>query len=304
MDRQRTIKEPVTVNGRGLHTGKTGTMTFRPAPENHGIKFRRTDIEGSPEIAANINNVVSTDRGTTLGVNGVKIYTIEHVLAALTGLEVDNAVIDVDMEEIPIMDGSAKYFVEALESAGIVEQNAERSFIVIDKHIEWELPEKKTKIEIEPSDDFSVTVVIDYESRVLGEQVARLHNIKDFKSQIAPCRTFVFLHELEFLLKNNLIKGGDLDNAIIFINRKMTQEELDQLADLFNKPRVEVKKEGILNNIDLYFDNEPARHKLLDVIGDLSLLGKPIKGHVTAYRPGHKVNTEFAKIIYETINNK
>ena len=302
MDKQRTIKKPVTITGRGLHTGKTGTMTFRPAPENHGIKFKRTDLEGNPEIDARITNVVSTDRGTTIGVNGVKVYTIEHVLAALAGLEVDNALIDIDMEEIPIMDGSAKYFVEALESSGIVEQNAERSYIEIDRHIEWELPGKKTKIEIEPSDNFSVTVVIDYESQVLGEQVARLHHIKDFKNQIAPCRTFVFLHELEFLLKNNLIKGGDLDNAIIFINRKVTQEELDELADLFNKPRVEVKKEGILNNIELYFDNEPARHKLLDIIGDLTLLGKPIKGHVTAYRPGHKVNTEFAKVIYEKIN--
>ncbi len=302
MDKQRTIKKPVTITGRGLHTGQTGTMTFRPAPENHGIKFKRTDIKENPVIDAHITNVVSTDRGTTLGVNGVKIYTIEHVLAAITGLEIDNIVIDIDMEEMPIMDGSAKYFVEALEKAGIVEQNAEKSFIEIDKPIKWELPGKKTKIEIEPADTFSVTVVIDYESRVLGEQVARLSHIKDFKNKIAPCRTFVFLHELEFLLKNNLIKGGDLDNAIIFINRKMSQEELDKLADLFNKPRVEVKKEGILNNVELYFDNEPARHKLLDIIGDLSLLGKPIKGHVTAYRPGHKVNTEFAKVIYDNIN--
>ncbi len=302
-DKQKTIKKPVSVSGKGLHTGKEGTLTMVPAPENHGIKFKRTDIDGQPVIDAHITNVVATDRGTTLGLNGYKIYTIEHVLAALTGMGVDNALIELDMEEIPIKDGSSKYFVEAIEQAGILEQNSFKEYIELIKPISYEIPEKKIKLEIEPSDHFSVTVVVDYDSRVLGQQIARLGRIEDFKAKIAPCRTFVFLHELEFLLKNNLIKGGDLNNAIVFVNKKVTQEELDYLADLFNKPRVKVKKDGILNNLELYFDNEPARHKLLDVIGDLSLLGKSIKGHVTAYRPGHQVNTEFAKVIYNHINN-
>ncbi len=302
-DKQKTIKRRVSVSGKGLHTGNDGTLTLVPAPENHGIKFKRVDLAGQPVVDAHINNVVATDRGTTLGLNGYKIYTIEHVLAALTGMGVDNVLIEMDMEEIPIKDGSSKYFVEAIEEAGIVEQNALKEYIDIKEKITYEIPEKKIKLEVEPADRFSVTVVIDYDSRVLGQQVARLVKLEDFKVKIAPCRTFVFLHELEFLMKNNLIKGGDLNNAIVFVNKKVSQEELDYLADLFKKPRVKVKKEGILNNLELYFDNEPARHKLLDVIGDLSLLGKNIKGHVTAYRPGHKVNTEFAKEIYNHINN-
>ncbi len=300
--KQKTIKKPVFITGRGLHTGKEGTMTLRPAPENHGIKFRRTDVVNNPTIDAHINHVLTTDRGTTIGLNGYKVYTIEHVMAALMGMGIDNILIDIDMEEIPIKDGSAKYFIDAIEKAGIKEQNADKDYIVIDETISLEFPEKNTKIEIKPSENFSITVVIDYDSRVLGEQVARLNHLDEFKVTIAPCRTFVFLHELEYLLKNNLIKGGDLNNAIVFVNRKVSQNELDHLSDLFDKPRVKVKKEGILNNLELYFDNEPARHKLLDVIGDLSLLGKPIKGHVTAYKPGHKINTEFAKLIYKKVN--
>ncbi len=297
-EKQKTISKSVSISGQGLHTGTQGIMTFRPAPAYHGIKFRRTDIEGQPIIEAHINNVVSTERGTTIGLNGTKIYTIEHVMAAISGMGIDNLLIELDMEEIPIKDGSSKYFVEAIEKAGRTEQDAEKEYIEIEETVVFEIPEKKVKIEIVPADEFSVTVLIDFDSRVLGEQIARLTKIEDFKLKIASCRTFVFLHELEFLLKNNLIKGGDLNNAIVFVNRKVSQEELDRLADLFNKPRVKVKKEGILNNLELYFENEPARHKLLDVIGDLSLLGKPIKGHITAYRPGHSVNTQFAKIIH------
>ncbi len=302
-DKQKTIKNSVSVKGSGLHTGQEGTLTFHPAHENHGIKFKRIDMDGQPVIEANIDHVISTDRGTTIGNNGAKVFTIEHVLAALTGLGIDNVLIELDMEEIPIKDGSAKHFVKALQEAGIIEQNAEKNYIVIKEPISFEIPEKKVKILLEPSDHFSACIVINFETSVLGEQVARLQKMEDFPEEIAPCRTFVFLHELEFLLNNNLIKGGDLNNAIVFINRSVTQEELDRLADLFNKPKVKVKPEGILNNLDLYFENEPARHKLLDVIGDLALLGRPIKGHVTAYRPGHHTNTEFAKIVKKQLNS-
>ncbi|HEY9113285.1 MAG TPA: bifunctional UDP-3-O-[3-hydroxymyristoyl] N-acetylglucosamine deacetylase/3-hydroxyacyl-ACP dehydratase [Bacteroidales bacterium] len=301
-DKQQTILKQVTVKGSGLHTGQVGSLTFHPAPENHGIKFRRVDLENQPVINADVDHVVSTDRGTTIGVNGAKVYTIEHVLAALTGLGIDNVMIDLDIEEIPIQDGSSKYFVQALQEAGIVEQNAPKNFLIITEPIQFEIPEKKIKILIEPAEEFSLSVVINFETAVLGEQTAKMKHISEFVTEIAPCRTFVFLHELEFLLNNNLIKGGDLSNAIVFVNRKVNQDELDRLAELFNKPKVKVKEEGILNNLDLYFDNEPARHKLLDVIGDLTLLGRPIKGHVTAIRPGHLTNTEFAKIIKQKMN--
>ncbi len=298
-DNQCTIKNVISVEGTGLHTGQQGKITFNPAPVNHGIKFRRTDIEGQPIIEADVDHVVDTSRGTTLGKNGARVYTIEHVLAAATGLGVDNLLIDMDMDEIPIRDGSARYFVEALESAGIEEQNATREYIVIKHPVHFKNEEKGFELSIEPYDGFKVDVKIDYGTEVLNIQHASLDDLTKFKDEIAPCRTFVFLHELEFLLKNNLIRGGDLSNAIVFVNRKVGQEELDRLADLFKKPKVKVKDEGILNNLDLHFANEPARHKLLDVIGDLSLLGKRIKGRVKAFRPGHYANTEFAKLIKE-----
>jgi UDP-3-O-[3-hydroxymyristoyl] N-acetylglucosamine deacetylase/3-hydroxyacyl-[acyl-carrier-protein] dehydratase len=300
-ERQKTINQSISVEGNGLHTGKTGTLTFHPAQGNHGIKFRRVDLENSPVIEASVDFVVSTARGTTLGLNGVSIYTIEHVLAALTGLGIDNVLIDLDVEEIPIMDGSSKLFVDALKSVGTKELDEPRNFIEIKEIIVHEIPEKKIKIMIEPADSFSIDVLIDYETEVLGQQSASLGKLSDFDSEIAPCRTFVFLHELEFLLNNNLIKGGDLSNAIVFINRKVDQEELDRLARIFQKPTVTVKENGILNTLQLHFENEPARHKLLDVIGDLTLLGKSIKGKITAQRPGHQTNTEFAKIIKDTL---
>lgn len=302
-DKQKTIAKSVTVLGTGLHTGQLGKMTFHSAPENHGIKFRRIDIDSKPVIEANVSLVKSTERGTTLEKNGVNIYTIEHVLAAFMGLGVDNAMIDLDVEEIPIMDGSSIRFTDAILEAGIVEQNAPRKYLEVTETIDYELPDKKVKMRIEPAEKFSVSVTIDFETEVLGEQMAELDDISKFREEIAPCRTFVFLHELEFLLKNNLIKGGDLKNAIVFINREISQQELDDLADLFNKPKVKVKPNGILNNLDMHFQNEPARHKLLDVIGDLALLGMPIKGKVTAYRPGHKSNTEFGQKIKNHINN-
>ncbi len=295
--KQKTIQKPVTVRGAGLHTGQVGLLKFKPAPENHGIKFKRTDLKPQTIIAADVDHVVSTARGTTISQNGAKVYTIEHVLAALIGLGIDNVLIELDMEEIPIKDGSSRYFVEALEEAGIKTQNAAREYFEITEPIELDIPEKNVRIVAEPADDFSIDVVIDFETKVLGEQRARLSNIENFKTEISNCRTFVFLHELEYLLGNDLIKGGDLDSAIVFVNRAVSQKELDRLADLFKKPRIKVKDEGILNNLDLHYENEPARHKLLDVIGDLALLGKPIKGHITAYRPGHHTNTEFAKVL-------
>lgn len=295
--KQKTIQKPVKVKGAGLHTGQVGEMTFLPAPDNHGIKFKRIDLTPQTIIDADVDHVISTSRGTTIAQNGAKVYTIEHVLAALMGLGIDNVLIELDMEEIPIKDGSSKYFVEALEEAGIELQNAERDYFEITETIELNLPDKDVRIVAEPSDSFSLDVIIDFNTDVLGKQKATLNNISDFKSEISNCRTFVFLHELEYLLGNNLIKGGDLNSAIVFVNRTVSQEELDRLADLFDKPRVTVKEEGILNNLELHYENEPARHKLLDVIGDLALLGKPIKGHITAFRPGHHTNTEFAKVL-------
>jgi len=298
-ERQKTIKQAVSVSGTGLHTGQQGSITFQPAPENHGIKFRRIDVEGHPVIDAVVGNVIGTDRGTTLGVNGIMIYTIEHVLASLTGLGIDNVLIDIDMEEIPIMDGSSYFFIEALEKAGILTQKVEKKMLIIKEKVEFEIPDKKIRVTIEPAEKLSFSVEIDYETKVLGKQLATLDDLADFKNEIASCRTFVFLHELEFLLNNNLVKGGDINNAIVFVNKLVSQDELDRLSKLFNKPSVEVEEIGILNNIDLHFKNEPARHKLLDLIGDLTLLGMNLQGHVKAKRPGHYTNTQFAKLLYQ-----
>lgn len=303
-EKQKTIKNSISVTGKGLHTGQDGTMIFYPAPVDHGIKFRRSDLKKMPIISASIDNVVGTARGTTIGENGANVFTIEHVLAAFRGLGVDNVLIDLNMEEIPIKDGSSSFFIKAIQDAGIVELEKERDFIIIDEVLEYEVPEKKIKIRIEPSDKFEIEVSIDYEARVLGAQKASISSMEQFSDEISKCRTFVFLHELEFLLSNNLIKGGDLASAIVFVNREVPQEELDRLAAVFNKPSVKVKKEGILNNLELHFPNEPARHKLLDLIGDLGLLGKPIKGKITAERPGHHSNIEFAKIIKQHLIKK
>lgn len=301
---QRTIKKPVSVSGTGLHTGQQGTLTFKPAPTDHGVVFCRVDKPGKPCIAAHVNNVVDTSRGTTIGLNGTRVYTIEHVMAALTGLGIDNVLIELDMEETPIRDGSSRYFVEALMQAGIEAQESEREYLVIDRELRIVQPDNGFWLSITPAEEFSVEVTIDYGTQVLNTQTAHMSSLTEFVSEIAPCRTFVFLHELEYLLGNNLIKGGDLSNAIVFVNRKVSQQELDRLAELFNKPKVKVKEEGILNNLELHFPNEPARHKLLDVVGDLSLVGRRIKGHVKAYKPGHYANTEFAKIIFNQYSNQ
>lgn len=300
-EKQRTLKKAVSISGTGLHTGLTANLTFKPAPENYGIKFQRVDLKGSPIIHASIENVVDTARGTTLEEKGARLYTTEHVLAALTGLGIDNVLIEIDKDESPIMDGSSHYFVKALLEAGIEEQKADREYIVIDSEVIFKDLKNKIAIRAIPDDHYNIEVTINYETKVLGEQKTKLNHISEFKDEFSRCRTFVFLHELEFLLSNNLIKGGDLKNAIVFVNRVVSQEELDRLSDLFKKPKVIVKKEGILNNLELHFENEPARHKLLDIIGDLTLLGKPIKGKIIASRPGHYSNVEFAKLIKKQI---
>ncbi|WP_339737296.1 bifunctional UDP-3-O-[3-hydroxymyristoyl] N-acetylglucosamine deacetylase/3-hydroxyacyl-ACP dehydratase [uncultured Sunxiuqinia sp.] len=300
--KQKTLARQFSLSGKGLHTGVQVNMTFKPAPTNHGFKFRRIDLEGSPILEADASLVIDTSRGTVIGKGNARLSTIEHALAALTGMDLDNVLIEIDNEEVPILDGSAKLFVEAIEQAGVVEQNAERDYLEITEKIVYRDPESGSEIIALPDSDYNLNVMISFNSSVLNNQFAVLESLDDFKTQVAPCRTFVFVRELEFLLKNNLVKGGDLDNAIVIMDKEISQEELDRLADLFNHEHIEVKKEqGILNNLDLQFENECARHKLLDVIGDLSLAGKRIKGRIIATKPGHKANTEFAKLLKKEI---
>ncbi len=302
--KQTTLKAPVTLKGVGLHTGAAVTLTFHPAPENHGYKFRRIDLPGEPIIEADCDLVTDTSRGTTLEKNGASVSTVEHVLAALVGLEIDNAIMDVSGPEMPIMDGSSRPFVDALLATGTVELDAEREYFEIPYNIHYTDEANQVEIIAMPVNEYRLTVMVDYNSPVLGSQHAAITHLSEFKESIAPCRTFCFLHELEYLLANNLIKGGDLNNAIVVVDRTVSQDELDRLAQVFNKPSVEVRKEGILNNLDLRFQNEPARHKLLDMIGDLALAGMPIKGQIMAARPGHASNVAFAKKIKQVIKKE
>lgn len=303
-DKQRTIKHAVSISGVGLHTGEKVTLTFNPAPENHWYKFQRVDLDNKPTIDADVDLVVDTSRGTTLEQNGARVHTTEHVLAALVGLKIDNCLIQVTGPEMPIMDGSSIKFMELLEQAGIVEQTAERDYFVLTQNLSYEDSHKKVEMLAVPQDDFRVTVMVDYGSEVLGTQHASMYKIDDFKTEIASCRTFVFLRELEALLANNLIKGGDLDNAIVLVDSDLPEEKLDHLRKVFNKPNVQVKGRGVLNNTKLHFYNEPARHKLLDIVGDLALIGKPLKIHVLAARPGHAGNIDFAKKIKQMIREE
>ncbi|NOZ46265.1 MAG: bifunctional UDP-3-O-[3-hydroxymyristoyl] N-acetylglucosamine deacetylase/3-hydroxyacyl-ACP dehydratase [Chlorobi bacterium] len=303
VEKQKTLKNPISVNGKGLHTGIDVTLTFKPAPENHGYKFQRIDLKEKPIIRAIVENVVDTSRGTTVEEHGARISTVEHALSALYGLGIDNALLEINGPEVPIMDGSAKLFVEAILKAGIAEQKENKKYYVVKEKMVYTNEIDGVELIAFPDDHFSLNVLIDYDSHELKNQFATLNTIKNFEHDIAPCRTFVFLRELEALLKNNLIKGGDLNNAIVIVDRKVSQKELDRLADLFQKPKVKVKPEGVLNNLDLFFSNEPARHKLLDMIGDLSLIGRPIIGRVIATRPGHHANTEFAKKLKLSIKN-
>jgi UDP-3-O-[3-hydroxymyristoyl] N-acetylglucosamine deacetylase/3-hydroxyacyl-[acyl-carrier-protein] dehydratase len=296
-DKQKTIKTSVSISGTGLHTGKSVTISFHPAAENFGYRFKRTDLDTDITISANLGHVIDTSRGTSIEYKGIRIDTIEHVLAAFVGLGIDNILVELDQSETPILDGSSQIYIEKLLEAGITEQNAARNYFELSTNITYSDPENKVQIIAIPAKEFQLSVMIDYNSSALPSQNAIMTSIDQFREEFAPCRTFVFLHELEFLLNNNLIKGGDLDNAIVFVNRVVSKKELDHLATIFNKPDVEVLKEGVLNNVALKFPNEPARHKLLDLIGDLALLGMPIKAHVIAIRPGHSSNIEFAKLI-------
>ncbi|MFP4366662.1 MAG: bifunctional UDP-3-O-[3-hydroxymyristoyl] N-acetylglucosamine deacetylase/3-hydroxyacyl-ACP dehydratase [Bacteroidales bacterium] len=302
--KQKTIKKPVTLSGKGLHTGLQVDLTFRPAPEDHGYVFKRTDLENQPLVHALAEHVTDTSRGTTIEENGARVGTIEHVMAALYGLEIDNVLMEINGPEAPIIDGSSKFVVKALKEAGIADQDVNKNYYEIKEKLEYSDPDKGIEIVIFPDDKFSVNVMIDYNSRVLGHQYATIEKLHDFEQEIAPCRTFVFFHELEFLLKNNLIKGGDLENAIVILEHEVPQEELDRIADLFNKPRIKRNSEGVLNNVDMYFTNEPARHKVLDILGDLSLIGRPVLGKIVATRPGHHANNQIARKICSLIKQE
>ena len=293
--KQKTIGKDISLTGVGLHTGKDVTLTFKPAAADTGFAFKRVDLEGTPSIEADANYVTNTQRGTCLEKNGVTIQTCEHVLAAFVGLDIDNVVIQLDASEPPIMDGSSKFFVEALESAGIVEQEANREEYVVKEVISYSDEESGSEITIIPADEYQVTTMVDFGTKVLGTQNATLQRISDFKAQISDSRTFSFLHELEMLLENGLIKGGDLNNAIVYVDKELSPETMERLKVAFKKDNIAVKPNGILDNLTLHHPNEAARHKLLDVIGDLALIGTRIRGKVIANKPGHFINTQFAK---------
>lgn len=305
MEKQRTVKQEILLKGRGLHTGAQVEIKILPAPVNFGYQFKRLDLPEEPIIKAMAENVSQTDRGTTLKQGEAMVYTIEHLLAALYGLQIDNALIELNGPEIPIFNGSSKPIVDALNKIGFTEQEEDREYFEISEKIVYKDEKSGSEIIAYPdSESLSIDVLIDYNSKILGNQYASIYDISEFEKEISPCRTFVFLHELEQLVKADLIKGGDVDNAIVIVDKQLSQEELDRLAELFNKPKVKVLPEGILNNIELNFPNEPARHKLLDVIGDLSLSGVPLKAKIVAKKPGHHANTEFAKIIQKIIKSE
>lgn len=298
---QKTIEKEVTLTGVGLHTGENVTMKFVPAPENHGYVFKRVDLEGAPVIEADANYVVATQRGTNLEKNGVKIHTSEHVLAALVGLEIDNVLIELNAPEPPIMDGSSKFFVEALEKAGIKEQEVAREEYIVKEVITYKDQESGSEITIIPSEEYQIATMVDFGTKVLGTQNATLEHLSDFKAEISEARTFSFLHEIEMLLDNGLIKGGDLNNAIVYVDKEISESTMKKLEKAFNKTKISVNPNGILDNLTLHQPNEAARHKLLDVIGDLALTGTRIRGKVIANKPGHYVNTQFAKKLSKII---
>ncbi len=300
-EKQRTLAKEVSLNGKGLHTGLSVTITFKPAPANHGYKFCRTDLPGMPVIDALAENVTETSRGTTLVQNGASVSTVEHALSALYGLQVDNAIIELDGPEAPIMGGAASIFTEAIRSVGFKEQKEERNYFVVKQKITYSDEEHGVDLIVYPDDHLSINVLIDYNSRILGNQYAILDSIDDFEKEICKSRTFVFFHELEPLHRIGLIKGGDLDNAVVILEKEVEQEEIDRIAKLFNRPGITKHTAGILNNTELRYPNEPARHKLLDIMGDLALVGQPIKGKIVATRPGHFANTHLAKLIRQEI---
>lgn len=299
MANQCTIKESFSLSGKGLHTGLNLTVEFCPAPENYGYKIQRVDVEGQPVIEALAENVTETQRGTVLSDGTERVSTIEHGLSALYALDIDNCLMKVDGPEFPILEGSAKLYVENILRVGVVEQEAEKDYLVVSETVEYRDEESGSVLRIEPADGFSVSVVVSFDQSSISDQHAELQRMEDFPVEIAPSRTFVFVRDIEPLLSAGLIKGGDLDNSIVLYEREMPQDRYDRLADAMNIPRMDAKKLGYINHRPLVWDNEPARHKLLDIIGDLSLVGKSIKGHVTAYRPGHRVNNLFARLLRE-----
>ena len=305
-ENQRTLKSEVTFNGVGLHTGKPVKMVVKPAPANHWYKFKRVDLDGEPVIKADADNVFMTQRGTSLKQNGGEVHTTEHILAALYGLQIDNALIEVDGPEIPIMDGSAHEFVTQFLAAGFEEQDAERKYFELDENLKYENLEKEAEILAVPDPEYRITVMVDYNSPLLGTQHAMMYNINEFVEGISSCRTFVFLRELMQLVNAGLIKGGDVNNAIVMVDTELSEAEKEKLAQTFNKPASLLQETGIgiLNNVDLRFENEPARHKLLDIVGDLALVGMPIKAHILGARPGHSSNVEFAKVLKEQIKKQ
>lgn len=302
--KQRTLKDSFSIRGKGLHTGLKITATFLPAPENHGIKIQRIDLEGQPIIDALAENVVETSRGTVLAKGEARVSTVEHAMSALFCAEIDNCLIQVDAPELPILDGSARLVADEIERVGIEEQKAAKDFYIIKSKIEVTDEATGSSIIVLPDEEFSINTLISFNSPILSNQFASLENFSDFNREIAGCRTFVFVREVEPLLKNNLIKGGDLDNAIVIYDQKTSQEELDRLADLMNIPHKHVDELGYINNRPLMFDNEPARHKLLDLLGDIALVGRPIKGRIIATRPGHKINNQFACLIRKNIRRQ
>ncbi|UTW63334.1 bifunctional UDP-3-O-[3-hydroxymyristoyl] N-acetylglucosamine deacetylase/3-hydroxyacyl-ACP dehydratase [bacterium SCSIO 12741] len=300
-DKQKTLANEITLSGIGLHTGKHVNITLKPAPVDHWYVFKRVDLDGGPTIKADVDNVFATQRGTSMRQNGAEVHTTEHLLAALRGLGVDNALIELDGPEIPILDGSSRYFVQAIRKAGIVDQDKDRNYFVLKENLAYEDTEKGIEMLAVPTDggEFRLTVMVDYNSPLLGTQHAHMYTMDEFEEEIANCRTFVFLRELMNLVNAGLIKGGDADNAIVMVDTQLEEEEKDRLAAAFNRDKSELAKVGIgiLNNLELQFENEPARHKLLDIVGDLALVGRPIRGHILAARPGHYGNVEFGKLI-------
>lgn len=302
--KQKTIEKEITLEGVGLHTGLNVKLVFKPGAENSGFVFQRVDLEGSPKIEADASYVTNTQRGTCLERNGVTIQTCEHVLAALVGLDIDNAIIAIDSSEPPIMDGSAKFFVEAIEKAGVIEQDAFREEYQVTEVVSYCDEESGSEIILMPSNSYQVTTMVDFGTKVLGTQNATMSSVSDFKTDIANARTFSFLHEIEMLLEHGLIKGGDLNNAIVYVDKELSTETMEKLRVAFNKDKIAIKPNGILDNLTLHYPNEAARHKLLDVVGDLALIGTRIRGKVIANKPGHFVNTQFAKKMSKIIKNE
>lgn len=299
MAKQKTIKDSFSLSGKGLHTGLNLTVEFCPAPENHGYKIQRVDVEGQPLIEALAENVTETQRGTVLSNGSERVSTIEHGLSALYALGIDNCLMKVDGPEFPILEGSAKLYIENIERVGIVDQEAEKDYFVVTEPVEYRDANGVSIVRIEPAEEFSVSVLVSFDQSAISDQHADLMHMEDFAKEIAPSRTFVFVRDVEPLLAAGLIKGGDLDNSIVLYERELPQDRYDRIADAMKVPRMDAKKLGYINHRPLVWDNEPARHKLLDVIGDMSLIGKPIKGHITGIRPGHRVNNQFARMLRE-----